>query len=178
MRLNISFKYLCVAAIAFASCRASRNVAVVTNDEMPQTIAVAVAPKPTTEAANPNVTESLQETTAATENTQKVTTAASISKAKKKITSFAQMKDMARSGEISMSKKDIRVLNRLEKHYKGDYQKFRSDAFELTDKAKIIGGVGILGLLLAIITGSAFGWFLFMVAALAFLLRYLDIISF
>ena len=178
MHLNPFVKYLCVIAILFASCRASRNVATSPNEEMPQTLAVAVSSTPAPEADMPTANDSMPEITTATETVQDATTATAIAKTKKQITSFAQMKEMARSGEISMSKKEMKTLNRLEKHYKGDYRKFRSDAFELTTKAKVIGGIGLLGLLLAIITGSAFGWFLFIVAALAFLLRYLDIIAF
>ena len=178
-------KYLLVFAITFASCRASRNIATTTNDEVHPTIAVAISSgnhfdeSSNTTAAQPD--SKVQDSTinaVTNEVTADADAVSNTNKAKKKITSFAQMKEMASTGEIAMSKKDLKTLNRLEKHYKGNYEKFRADTFEFTDKAKIIGGIGLLGLLLGIITGSAFGWFLFIVAALAFLLRYLNIIAF
>jgi ABC-type transport system involved in Fe-S cluster assembly fused permease/ATPase subunit len=173
-------KYLILLTILFTSCRSARQASVAVVPEAPvqgtlasvfhpvatnETIENAVAEEPTVENTELAIAENIP-TKAVTKQT------------KKKAASFAQMKDMAKTGEIAMSNKDMKTLNKLEKHYKGDFQKFRADTFEFTTKAKIIAGIGLVGLLLAIFAGSGFGLFLFILAALAFILRYLDVIAF
>lgn len=178
--------YLFLFVSAFASCRAVRQTAALNSEvpvETPQYLVGAVNTHTNTNTTTKGEEFALiedttiVETPVATTTSEKATVLNEISK-KKSIQSFAQWKEMGKSGELTMSKKEMKMVNKLEKHYKGDYQKFRADTFEMTTKAKIIGGIGLLGLLLGIFTGSAFGWFLFILAAMAFLLRYLDIIAF
>lgn len=172
-----SVKYLLLLAILFVSCRGARQASVSIQPETPVQATMAGVFHPIT----PDVpTENIEVDEPVIENTPLIVTEAGQTKTltKKKVASFAQMKEMAKTGEIAMSKKDMKTLNKLEKHYKGDYQKFRADVFEFTTKAKIIAGIGLLGLLLAIFAGSGFGLFLFILAALAFILRYLDVIAF
>jgi hypothetical protein len=177
-------KYLLIFAILFASCRASRNAAALSTPEpTTQPVLVAAIHSTTTTTTQNTPIENPVQQNIVTENTAaaavpEAAQAVAEKKTPQKTTSFTQFKSAAQSGKIAMSKRDMKTLNKLEKHYKGDYQKFRSDVFEFTTKAKIIAGIGLLGLLLAIFAGSGFGLFLFILALLAFILRYLDVIAF
>jgi hypothetical protein len=172
-------KFLLGLAVLLVSCRASRQSTVQPSDYIAsQTMAYVVSPVvPSNTLSTDSIVEA-DDTTALLSETDAITTVAATKQVYKKAASFAQLKEMVKNGEVTMSKKDQRILHRLDKHYKGNFNHFRSDAFELTDKAKIIGGIGIVGLLIGIFTGSAFGWFIFILALFAFLLRYLDIIAF
>ncbi|MEO7312430.1 MAG: hypothetical protein ABIX01_18655 [Chitinophagaceae bacterium] len=107
-------------------------------------------------------------------NNNKVAVTASSKKAK----SFSQMKEMVKNGDIVMSNKDQKTLNKLSKLYKGDFKQYKDNGFDLTTTAKIIAGVGIVALLISLFTGSWFFAFLFIVAALAFICRWIGIIEF
>lgn len=96
----------------------------------------------------------------------------------KKAHSFTEMKEMVKNGEIKMGARDFKTLKKLDKLYKGDFNKLRTDAFEMTGTAKIIAGVGVASALIAIFVGSWFFAFLFLLAVLAFLLRWIGIIDF
>lgn len=178
-------KYVCAATILLASCRGIRqNTALPTDvDHLP--MAYAVSPKALlTESAvsqhQPEKSENPVVGEINEDDTQTKETSSTVSKSvvTKKVHSFAEWKKMAKTGELQMSKKDIKMLNKLDKKYNGNFEKFKADTFEFTDKAKIVAGVGILGLLLVIFTGSWFGAFLLILAALGFILRFLGVIDF
>lgn len=176
--------YLSCIAILFASCRGVRQNAALPTDADHLPMAYAVSPKglvnetplTTTESKNPVNTDVAQ--TDMDDAPTEVASSAVSKTTTQKVHSFTQWKEMAASGELKMSKKDIKTLNKLDKKYGGNFEKFKADTFEFTTKAKIIAGVGLLGLLLALITGSWFGAFLFILAALGFILRFLGVIEF
>jgi len=95
----------------------------------------------------------------------------------KKAKSFSQMKEMVKNGDIAMSKRDVKTLNKLDKLYKGNFT-HREGEFEWTQLAKIIAGVGAAALLISLFTGNWFFAFVFIVAALAFICRWVGIIDF
>lgn len=178
-------KYVCFAAILFASCRGIRqNTALPTDvDHLPMAYAVspkalAIEPDSAQNELAKSENEVVEETNVEDVETKQAPPVLSKSATAKKVHSFDQWKEMAVTGELQMSKKDIKMLNKLDKKYNGNFEKFKADTFEFTDKAKIVAGVGILGLLLAIFTGSWFGIFLFILAALGFILRFLGVIDF
>jgi hypothetical protein len=96
------------------------------------------------------------------------------------IQSFAQVKQMAASKQLNLSSKQLKRLDKLDKKYHGDFNKFKSDAGGLfdTQTSKIIAAVGVLGLLLLIISGSGFGAFILILSVGALLLKWLGIVSF
>lgn len=100
------------------------------------------------------------------------------SKATNKAKSFAQMKAMVKNGELTMSKKDFKMLNKLEKLSQKTLSPLREDPFELTDLAKIIFGVGAAGLLIYAFGGGLFFLFLFLLGLGAFLCRWFGMIDF
>ena len=95
-----------------------------------------------------------------------------------KASSFSQMKEMVKNGDMVMSKKDLKILNKLDKLSQNNFNNRREGGFEWTPTAKIIGGVGAASLLISLFTGSWFFAFLFIVAALAFICRWIGIIEF
>ncbi len=98
-------------------------------------------------------------------------------KTTKKAKSFAEMKAMVKNGELTMSKKDFKMLNKLERLSEKKLAPLREDPFELTDLAKIIFGVAIAGLIIYPF-GGLFFLFLFLVGLGAFLCRWIGIIDF
>lgn len=99
-------------------------------------------------------------------------------KTTKKAKSFAQMKAMVKNGELTMSKKDFKMLTKLEKLSQKTLSPLREDPFELTDLAKIIFGVGAAGLLIYAFGGGLFFLFLFLLGLGAFLCRWFGMIDF
>ena len=98
----------------------------------------------------------------------------------KKAHSFSQMKEMVQNGDIVMTRSDKKTLDRLENFYKGDFKDLKNlkvEPFELTTAAKIIGGVGIIALIIALF-GSFFFAFIFLLAVTAFILRWIGVIAF
>ena len=91
--------------------------------------------------------------------------------------SFTQMQEMAASGQLKMNRRDTRTLNRLAHLYKGDFKDV-SSAFEMTTPAWIIAGIGVTALLIALLAGSFFFGFVFLLAVVAFILRWADVIQF
>jgi len=96
----------------------------------------------------------------------------------KKAHSFAQMKEMVKNGELTMSKKDLKTLNKLDKLAGGHFNNRGDDPFEMTPTAKIIAGVGAAAGVIAMLIGSWFFGFVFIVAVLAFVCRWIGIIDF
>ncbi len=177
-------KYLCFLLIVCASCRSVRQTIALPADVNHLPIAYAVSPtalpneKSAPEPASATAKPAFEKENEAPERIPVESSSALEKISLKKVQSFSHLKAMAANGEVKMSKKDIKVLNRLEKKYKGNFEQFRADTFEFTTKAKIVAGVGLIGLLLAIFTGSWFGAFLFILAALGFILRFLGAIEF
>ena len=99
-------------------------------------------------------------------------------KANKKATSFDHMKAMVKNGELTMSKKDFKMLNKLNKLSQKNLAPLREDPFELTNLAKIIFGIGAAGLLVYFLGGGLFFLFLFMLGLGAFLCRWFGMIDF
>ena len=177
-------KYLCCLVILFASCRSVRQTAALPADVNQPPIAYAVSPRamasetmepePSTEVPGHlfNKEEKIPEIATAESALPLAKTSI------RKVQSFAQLKEMAAAGKLQMNKKDVKMLNKLEKKYKGNFEQFRADTFEFTTKAKIVAGVGLIGLFLAIFAGSWFGFFLFLLAALGFILRFIGVIEF
>ena len=177
-------KYLCCLAILFASCGSVRQTIALPADVNHLPIAYAVSPTALSdensvpEPASAIAKNQLQQQDKAPEITMNAATPFLAKTNFKKVQSFSQLRAMAAAGEIKMSKRDVKILNKLDKKYGGDFKQFRADTFEFTTKAKIVAGVGAIGLLLAIFTGSWFGAFLFILAALGFILRFLGAIEF
>ncbi len=96
------------------------------------------------------------------------------------IQSFAQVKQMAASKQLNLTNKQLKRLDKLDKKYHGDFNKFKSDTGGIfdTQTSKIIAAVGVVGLLLLIISGSGFGAFLLILSVGALLLKWLGIVSF
>jgi hypothetical protein len=126
-------KYLCCLAILFASCRSVRQTTVLPTDVNHIPIAYAVSPKslpneavvpePTTEVAEIAATENI-ETREKTVH-KKSATPAKINMSK--VQSFSQLKQTIAASDVKMSKKDIKMLNKLEKKYKGNFDQFKAD---------------------------------------------------
>jgi hypothetical protein len=125
-------------------------------------------------------TESIKETTAiySTEMRDMALNNIAAAKTTKKAKSFAQMKEMVKNGELTMSKKDFKMLTKLEKLSQKTLSPLREDPFELTDLAKIIFGVGAAGLLIYAFGGGLFFLFLFLLGLGAFLCRWFGMIDF
>ncbi|MES2778239.1 MAG: hypothetical protein V4722_28950 [Bacteroidota bacterium] len=96
----------------------------------------------------------------------------------KKAKTFAQMKEMVKNGTITMSKKDQKVLNKLDQLSQSKKSPMREDPFELTTLAKIIFGIGAVASIIFLFSGSLFFLFLFLVAVGAFFCRWFGIIDF
>jgi len=193
MKQTILFSAAIIMAIAFSACSTQRRAAIneqVLQSQLGKEEPIAMVGVGHQLESNPNslnagekeasmfLNKPVDEATANVQTMHKSTTSVTLSKTAKKAKSFAQMKEMVKNGDIAMGAKDLKTLNKLDKLYKGNFSAFKSDAFEMTGTAKIIAGVGAASALIAIFVGSWFFAFLFLLAVLAFLLRWIGIIEF
>lgn len=186
--------------IYITSCRSARTVAAILPQNEPVTM-VGVSPQPTISmVAITDIDNSLQTNTSNSlqaNNETAITPTATISQSNfstsvyksekvdvlennqsKNIQSFAQVKAMAANGSLKLNNKQLKRLDKLDSKYHGDFNHFKSDIGDFSKTAKIIAAVGIIGLLLLLITGSAFGTFIFILAIGAFLCKWIGIIEF
>ena len=109
-----------------------------------------------------------------------------IVKKKVQITSFKDIKALASTGSISLSKKQMRQLDKLEAKLGDDFFNTAQAAnnssnaveWEWTTLTFVVAGVAVLGLLLALFAGWFFGLFLAILGGAALVLKLLGVIDF
>lgn len=182
---NIKLLISCLI-VTLISCRTSRqNIDYIVKD---QEVAVTVSaqPQPFTESKESVMrpyyeavsTEEKKEILPANTINEEKTINSSTNKSNLKVHSFAEWKEMAHNGSLKMTKKEVRMLNKLEKKYHGDFNMMKEDLAEMSTTAKVIAGVAIVGGVFALFFGSWFGAVLFVIGLILFIFKWIGLFEF
>ena len=182
---NVKFLALCLI-VTIVSCRTSRqSTDYIVKDQEVATNTVNAQLQPFTESEESvmrpyyeAVSAEKKETSAENVATEEKTTNFSSNKSNLKVHSFTEWKEMAHNGSLKMTKKELKILNKLEKKYHGDFNKMKDDFAEMSTTAKVIAGVAIVGGVFALFFGSWFGAVLFVIGLILFIFKWIGLFEF